>query len=138
MPNRKTGLNYTVFGFMGSAYIGDLVNATFTLNNTVVEGKGIADVAAFPILTGGDWSIEGELQIPIANSTYGFMGSATGAYPTTDATPLVGPVGTVLLATGGGSYSGTAVLTSVRHHGERSGVQTMTVTLTGRGPVTYA
>lgn len=138
MPNRKTGLNYTVFGFMGSAYLGDLVNATLTLNNATAEGKGIADTAAFPILVGGDWSLEGELQIPIANSTYGFMGSAVAAYPTSDATPLVGPVGTVLLSSGAGSYSGTCVLTSVRHHGERSGIQTMTVTLAGRGGITYA
>ena len=127
MPNRKTGLDISAFDVMSGAYIGDLLNVEITKRNKTDEGKGIADIDDFPVLTGSSWEAQAELLVA-GSASMALMDTAVGD----------NPAGTVRLVTGAGTYSGTAVITEARHRMEREGIQHFTITLTGRGNVGFA
>jgi hypothetical protein len=123
MPNRLTGLDVSVFNIVGGAYIGELQNVTVRETNKTAEGKGIAEIDDWPVLTGGNWEMTGDLLISGTATLMNVMGTALGMVPVT----------AVTLTVAGRTYSGTAVITSAEHRMEREGVQTISLTLSGRG-----
>lgn len=123
MPTRKIGTNATVFTLGGSAFIGDLVNGVAEITVATQEGKGIADTDNYPVPVGRSMRITGELEV---SGSVVLMGTANSSTPTV----------TFAATTGAGTYSGTAVISSISHRFEREGIQTFSVTLDSQGAVT--
>lgn len=128
MPNRKTGLDVSVFNTMTQAYIGDLTDIEVNVNNLVEEGKGIADRDAWPVLVGRETTLRATLQVLSSAGTATMVGSAVSNDPS----------GTVTLTTGAGTWSGTAVITDMSHKMTRNGITTVDVTMACRGAFPFA
>lgn len=122
MPTRLKGQNVSVFTLGGTALVGDVVNANIEIAVATQEGKGVADNDNFPIAVGRALKITGELQ---CSGSVVLMGSAYG-----------GTAVSFSVTTGAGTYSGTAVVTSISHRIEREGIQSYNVTLDSQGAVT--
>lgn len=118
-PTRKIGGDVSVFTLGGSAFLGDMINATHEVEIKTVEGKGIADTDDYPVAVGRSLTITGELMI---SGTVNLMGTANSS------TPWVAFTST----TGAGSYTGTAQIMNISHKVERENEQTFNVTLKAR------
>lgn len=122
MPVRRIAAQASVFTIGGSAFIGDLINGVAEITVATQEGKGIGETDNFPIAVGRSFRLNGELQ---ASGSIVLMGTANSS------TPLV----SFTANTGAGTYSGTAVITSISHRFERESIQSYSITLDAQGPV---
>lgn len=127
MPDRKTGLNASIFNPISQTLIGDLMNIEFSTENRTQEGRGIADIDDWPVLVSAGSRLTATLLVPSTVGTIGLMGTALS----------VNPAGTVLLVTGAGSYSGTVVISEITHTINRDELQQYNITLLFRGHPTY-
>jgi hypothetical protein len=120
---RALGVNVSVFSLATITYIGDLYEASITLNTVTDESKAVKDKWSIPTAYKRNWSIDGTL-----------------ACNTTVASPLanlISPGAAVAVAytTSDGAYSGSALVTKFDHKITK-GVQTWSVTLAGQGALT--
>ncbi len=125
MPTRKTGLDVSVFTVGGTVYLGNLDNATLTVNVESEESKGIADAWTFPWATSKGWSIEADTFIASAATT--LTDAATG-----DA--LV----TIAFTSGAGVYSGTGLIKTASHTVGNKQLQKEKFTVEGQGALAIA
>lgn len=125
--NKQTALDWTTVNIFGTDYIALATSIKFTADIKTAEGKGIADIDAWPVLAGRENSVSLDLMVP-KPGTASLMGTAQSANPS----------GTISLNSGANTYSGSAVLTNVGHTVERDGIQMQSVTLGIRGSVTVA
>ncbi len=119
VPTRKIGGDVSVFTLGGSAFVGDMINATHEIEIKTAEGKGVADTDDYPVPVGRRLTITGELMVA---GSVNLMGTANSSLPTI----------TFSSTTGAGTYSGTAVITNISHKVEREGLQTFNVTLVSK------
>lgn len=120
---RALGVNVSAFTLGGVTYIGDLYDASITLNTVTDESKAVKDKWSIPTAYKRNWSIDGTL-----------------ACNTTVASPLAnlitpGAAVTVTYTTGDGTYTGNALVTKFDHKITK-GVQTYSVTLNGQSTLT--
>lgn len=127
MSARRTGLQYTSVSFLGTDYLADVTSIDVEVENTAEEGKGIADRWKYPCTVGSGVSITADILVP-AESGVGLIGSAYSSN--------VG--GAFSVVTGTATYTGSALISNLRHHGERDGLQAVNVTFQSYGTVTVA
>lgn len=128
MANRKTALDWTTCNIFGVDYLTDADSIQWSLENKTAEGKGIAEIDDWPVLTGRGNTVTLNIQVPYTG-TVALIGTAFSS----------SPAGAVTLNGGvGKSYAGTAVLTSYGHNTDREGIQVMPITLKFRGSVTVS
>ena len=125
MPTRKSNFDVSVFTIGGTAYLGDLENATLTVNVDSEEAKGIADEWNYAWATAKGWTIEADTFV------------ATTAATLTDAASGDALV-TVAFTSGGNTYSGNALIKSATHSVGRASLQRQKFSLEGQGALTIA
>ncbi len=125
--NKKTYLDWSTASIFGVDCLALASSVKIDASNKTAEGKGAGDTDAWPVLTGRETTITLELMVPNPGTAV-FMGTALGT----------NPAGVFSINTGGGSVSGTAVLTACSHGVERDGIQTQSITLMTRGSVTFS
>lgn len=123
MALRVLGVNVSVFTLGAGVYIGDLYDASLTLNTVTDESKSVANRWSIPTAYKRNWSID-----------------ATLACNTTVTMPITGILANgnsvaVTFTTGDGSYTGNATFTKCDHKVSK-GVQTWSLTLSGQGALT--
>lgn len=129
MATRCSGLTVSVFTLGGTAYIGDLEEATLTVDNNLEEGRGIKDVAKFPIPLRGNWRIEATL---FCASDAPLMSAAVGTAPSVSVTFTVNASTSTAV---NGKYTGTANIKTAAHR-TPAGLQKVNCTLSGKGALT--
>ena len=122
---RKTGLNVTVFTIGGAVYLGDLTDASITLNNNNEDGKGVGDIWGKPVYTKKNWELSGNLSVSYSHST------------TVMASCVAGAAVAITVTTGAGTYTGSVLITSVGHKISK-GVQTYSLSAKGTTPLALA
>jgi hypothetical protein len=123
MPDRKTGLDVSVFTLGGTTYIDDLQDAEIIGETKDAEGKGINDRHDFPVAVGTSGRIEGNIMVASVAALMGTVLTGTA-------------VVTISVNTGANTYGGNALLSSVGHRIERDGLQMQRVSLKFQGTPT--
>lgn len=119
---RMTGLDLTIVNIFGTSYLADITSFDASTDITTKDGKPITALDAVPCVVGRAPAIELELYIPTpGTATLAKMALGTAL------------CGTVNFATGGITYTGTAVLKSVRHRAAMEDLQTLSVRLEAVG-----
>ncbi len=118
--SRVTGLAVSLFDIGGGHYINQLTEATLTVEPKTVEGKGIHDLAADPVVVGYSWRIEADVDVAIAAD---LAAAALGLAPVA-----------IVANSGANTYSGTALVRASHAFG-RDQLQKQHVTLFGKGPL---
>lgn len=127
MSNRKTNLDMSVFNVFGNTLIGDLKEISVEVENRTAEGRGVADIDDYPVLLSRGSRITATLMVPASSGTVALMGTALS----------LNPAGTVLVVSGAGNFSATAVITNCNFRVSRDNLTEYDITLVTRGAVTY-
>lgn len=122
---RKSGLSATVFTLGGAEYLCDLDNATLSIEVENEDARGVCDEWSYAWATSKAWSVDAEL----------FVG--TNAALITDMISGDSIV-TVVLNTGANTYTGTGLLTSGSHSVGKSGLQKLSIKISGQGELSVA
>lgn len=122
MPAAQIGTDVTVFTLAGNALVGVLHDAEITIQVKEVEAKGVADTDDWPQHVGRSTTIRGNMEIADGGSAV-LMGTANSSNPAVSYS----------ITTGAGTYSGTALITSIGHRFERDNIQMHPVEMKVRG-----
>jgi hypothetical protein len=117
--SRALGVNVSVFTIGGQVYIGDLMDASITLNTVTDESKAVKDAWSIPTAYKRNYSIDGTVAVNTSAATVmtKFLTGTQVAFTYT---------------TGDGTYTGNALITKCDHKLTK-GLQTFQVTLAGQG-----
>ena len=113
-------------------YIGDLIDATVTLDVETEDARALTDQFEFPVATAKKWSITANV---LSNTSVG----QTLLNRAQDAAETGGPTVAVVLKTNvtNGVYEGSAWVKSVAHKTSRGALQQYAVTLEGYSTLTF-
>lgn len=119
----KVNCSVTVFTMDGASLLCQIDEATLSIENATEEGGCINDVWSLPVITGKDWNV-----------------SASGAVDTSNVfllKALSDPTVTLVLTVAGGSWGGTALLTSATGTHARRSLDKGSATFTGAGALVW-
>jgi hypothetical protein len=124
MPTRITNSLGTVT-IGGTALAADCQNARIRIAVKTKEGKAVKDAADWPVPVGVNLTIQGDFACS-GTVLPAIIGSALSA------TPVV----SFAVATGAGTYSGSAVIVDAEQKAETEGLVSYSLTLNSQGLVT--
>lgn len=122
MPNRLTGLNVSVFNLSGD-YLHDMENCTLSTEVHATEAKGLADEYDYPWATGRAVTLEADVFVSTSAALLTLAATGTAQV-------------SISYNSGGNTYSGQGLITSVNHSNTRDGLQTQKVTIKFQGAPT--